>query len=103
VNSTFVVLAAAGAVTWPLRGALIVFVASTDIGDRIAAALRYAPPAAFAAVAVSSLIVASQDTGDALWRYAVAAGVTAMTARPGRNVAGPLLAGAATVTLLTFV
>ena len=99
--TTFAVLAAGGAVTWLLRAALIVFVASTGFADRIAAALRYAAPAAFASLAVTSLTAASHDTGDALWRYAIAAAVTAAAARLGRNLAVPLLAGAATVTVLT--
>lgn len=103
--TTFAVLTAGGAVTWLLRTALIVFIPSTVVADRLAAALRHAAPAAFASLAVTSLTAASRETGDAIWRYAVGAAVTAATARSarfGRNVAVPLLAGAATVTVLTI-
>ena len=99
--STLAVLAAAGALTWLLRASLIVSTPSTSAAERIARALRYAAPAALAVLAVTSLTGAARDTGDAVWRYAIAAAVAAATARPGRNLALPLLAGAATITVLT--
>ena len=100
--STFAVLAAAGAITWMLRAALIVFMPSTVAAQRISAALRYAAPAAFAALTVTALNTAAHDTRHALWPFAVAAVVTVLTARPGRNLAVPLLAGAMTVSVLTL-
>ena len=99
---TFVVLAAAGATTWILRAALIVFMPSTATAQRISTALRYAAPAAFAALAATALTTAADDTGREIWPFAVAAVVTVLTARPGRNLALPLLAGAVTVSLLTI-
>ena len=100
--TTFVVLAAGGALTWLLRVALIAFMPTTTVGARIAAALRYAPPAAFATLAVMSLTAAADNTDYHVWPYAVGAAVTAITARFVRNLAVPLLAGAAVVTLLTI-
>src|SRR3954469_4351562 len=95
----FAALAAGGAVTWLLRVALIAFLPTTAVGARIAAGLRYAPPAAFATLAVLSLTAAADHTGRSVWAYATGAVITAVTARFVRTLAVPLLAGAAAVTL----
>lgn len=100
--TTFIVLAAGGALTWLLRAALIVFTPSTAVADRMATALRYASPAAFASLAMTSLTTAAHDTGHGVWRYAAAVAVTAVTARFARNLAVPLLTAAAAVTVLTI-
>jgi branched-subunit amino acid transport protein len=101
--TTFAVLAAGGAITWLLRATLIVFTPSSAVANRLGAALRYAPPAAFATLAVTSLTAAAHDTGHSIWRYAAAAAVTAVTARFTRNLAVPLAAGAAAITVLTII
>ena len=49
-----------------------------------------------------SLTAAAHNTGYRVLPYAVGAAVTATTARFVRNLAVPLLAGAAAVTLLTI-
>src|SRR4051812_38948065 len=98
--TAFAALAAGGAVTWLLRVALIAFLPRTAVGAQIAAGLRYAPPAAFATLAVMSLTAAAHNTGRSVWPYATGAAITFITARFVRNLAVPLLAGAAAVTLL---
>lgn len=88
-------MAAAGAVTWLLRAALIVFVPATAVTARVAAMLRYAAPAAFASLAVPTVTAAADDTGGGRWAFAVATVVAALVAYRSRNLMLTIAVGTA--------
>lgn len=98
--STLAILALAGVVSWCLRAAFIVLLPA-DRTRGLASSLRYAAPAAFAAMSVTAVQGASQATAQPAWPFVAGALAAALAARLAHNLAVTVAVGAAAVAVFT--
>ena len=101
---TVAILAAGGFVTWLLRVAFIALAPAGHPPRLVSRGLRYAAPAAFAAlVAVSVSDTANSPGPLSGWTVLAATAFTGLVAWRTRNVPLTLLAGVVAVTALTQI
>jgi branched-subunit amino acid transport protein len=84
--------------SWACRAMFVVLLPPGAVAVRFARGLRYAAPAAFASIVASSAAARPSYGG---WQFAVAAAVAGLAAWRWRNLAVPVIAGAAAMALLS--
>jgi branched-subunit amino acid transport protein len=99
--NTLVVFVAAGAVSWLLRAAFVVGLRSDAAAARAETIVRYAAPAALAALTVTSVDVAASRADQPRWMFVAAAVVAAIATWRIRNLTVAILAGALAITAFT--
>lgn len=96
---TLVVLAAGGLASWMLRVAFIVFAPSGWMPRSLDGLLRYAAPAAFAALVAAAVSSTATGSGPlAGWPVVAATATTLLVARRSPHPVLTLVAGAAAAT-----
>lgn len=97
----FALLAAGGLLTWVMRATFIVLAPPGAHSARIVPLLRRAAPAAFAAMAATTLSKTLDAVGGPVWPWLLAVAVTGGVAWRTRNLAICLATATATITVLT--
>jgi branched-subunit amino acid transport protein len=100
--STFLVIAAAAGLTWLLRVALVTVVPVHRLPRVLMDTLRYAAPAAFAAILVAS-VTAHGDESGGLGRTSAAVAITVLACWWRRTMTTAVVVGALAITILTMV
>ena len=101
--TTLAVFAAAGAVTWVLRVAFITVVPARHLPASVIDTLRYAGPAAFAALLVTTLTAHPAGPAVDHWRTITAVAVTGVVTWRLRNLMVAIGTGAVAITVLSFI
>jgi branched-subunit amino acid transport protein len=99
---TLALFAAAGAVTWLLRAAFITLVPARRLPTSVVDTLRYAGPAAFAALLVTTLTAHPAGPTADQWQAIAAVAVAALVTWRIPNLMVTIATGAVAVTVLSL-